>query len=237
MEDMMNILQKIIFDPFQKSMENILIFMPNMLTSIFLFVAGIIIAVLIKIILARLFKAIGLDRFSSHFGFPDLLRKGGITESLSTLLAKFIGGIIFLIFILLSMKALEVQIVEKLLERLLLYVPNIVIALLILLAGYLLGNFFGRAALIAAVNSGMRLSRFVGAFVRYSIITVSATMALEHAGIGKETVEIAFAILFGGIVLALSLAFGLGGKDLAGEYLARKLKGEKEQGKDEISHL
>lgn len=234
---MMNILQKIIFEPFQKCLENILVFMPNMLTSLLLLVMGIIIAVLIKIILARFFKAVGLDRFASRLGFPDLLKKGGITESLSLLLARFIGGMIFLIFTLLSMKALEIMIVEKLLEKLLLYLPNIIIALLILLSGYLLGNFFGRAALIAAVNAGMRFSRSVGAFVKYTIVILSATMALEHLGIGKETVEIAFAIMLGGVVLALAIAFGLGGKDLAKEYLAKKLKGEDEQEKNGISHL
>ena len=212
-------------------------FLPNLLTSVFLLIMGIIIAVLIKIILAKSLKAVGLDKFASRFGFPDLLKKGGITESLSLLLAKFIGGMIFLIFALLSMKTLEVLIVEKLLEKLLLYLPNIIIALLILLSGYLLGNFFGRAALIAAVNAGMRLSRPAGAFVKYTIVILSATMALEHVGIGKETVEIAFAIMLGGVVLALALAFGLGGKDLAKEYLAKKLKGEDEQEKDGISHL
>ena len=59
-------------------------------------------------------------------------------------------------------------------------------------------------------------------------------MALEQLGIGRETIIIAFAIVFGGIVLALSIAFGLGGRDIAKEYLEKKLKGEE---KDEIEHL
>ena len=212
-------------------------FLPNLLTSVFLLIMGIIIAVLIKIILARSLKAVGLDKFASRFGFPDLLKKGGITESLSVLLSKFSGGIIILVFAILSMRALGVLAIEKLLEQFLLYLPNLFVALIILLSGYLLGNFFGRAALIAAVNAGMRLSRVIGAFVKYTIVILSATMALEHVGIGKETVEIAFAIVFGGVVLALALAFGLGGRDLAKEYLAKKLEGEKEQEKDGISHL
>ena len=233
----MNMLQKIIFEPFQKCLEKIMAFLPNLLTSVFLLIMGIIIAVLIKIILARSLKAVGLDKFASRFGFPDLLKKGGITESLSVLLSKFSGGIIILVFAILSMRALGVLAIEKLLEQFLLYLPNLFVALIILLSGYLLGNFFGRASLIAAVNAGMGLSRVMGAFVKYTIVILSATMALEHVGIGKETVEIAFAIVFGGVVLALALAFGLGGRDLAKEYLAKKLEGEKEQEKDGISHL
>jgi hypothetical protein len=238
MEDMMNISQKIIFEPLQKCLEKIMAFLPNLLTSLVLLIAGIIIGLVVKIIFSKFFKAVGLDGFAARFGFPDLLKKGGIREPLSLLLSKFIGGIIVLVFAILSMRALEVLTVEKLLEKFLLYLPNILVALLILLSGYLLGNFFGRAALIAAVNAGMRLSRLVGAFVKYTIIILSATMALEHVGIGKETVEIAFAIVFGGVVLALALAFGLGSKDLAKDYLVKKLRGEKEQDEEEgIGHL
>jgi hypothetical protein len=63
-------------------------------------------------------------------------------------------------------------------------------------------------------------------------------MALEQLGIGRETIVIAFAIIFGGIVLAFALAFGLGGRDAAKEYLEKKIKGDRgEDEKDEISHL
>jgi ABC-type phosphate/phosphonate transport system permease subunit len=60
-------------------------------------------------------------------------------------------------------------------------------------------------------------------------------MALEQLGIGRETIIIAFAIMFGGVVFALSLAFGLGARDIAKEYLERKMKGN--EGKDDISHI
>ncbi len=113
--------------------------------------------------------------------------------------------------------------------------PNVFVAALILLFGYLLGNFFGRAALIASVNAGIRFSGLIGKFVKFTVFILSATMALEQLGIGRETVIIAFAIIFGGIVLALAIAFGLGGRDIAKAYLEKKMKGEEK--KDEISHL
>ena len=233
----MNILQRVFVEPFDKCLENIITFLPNLLTSFFLLITGIVISVIFKIVAAKILKAVGLDKFAARFGFTDLFKRGGIDDSLSLLLAKLVGGLIFLVFVLLSMQALELMVVEKLLERFLLYLPNIVVAFLIMLAGYLLGNFFSRTALIAAVNAGMRLSRFIGLFVKLAIWTFAATMALEHVGIGRETVEITFALLFGGVVLALALAFGLGGRDLAKEYLAEKLGARKEPEKDELSHL
>jgi hypothetical protein len=233
----MNILQKIVLEPLAKSFDNILIFLPNLLTSLLLFLLGVVVSLLLKLLLEGLFKAIGINRLSARLGFGELLKKGGIADLPSHLLAKLVGGTVFLIFTLLSMRALEVGIVERLTEKFLFYLPNIVIAFLILLSGWLLGNFLGRAALIAAVNAGIRLARFIAVFVKYMILAIAATMALEHVGIGKETVEIAFTVLFSGIVFALALAFGLGGKDIARVFLEKKLNEDKSPDDDGISYL
>jgi hypothetical protein len=130
---------------------------------------------------------------------------------------------------------LNIPAIEGILERFILYLPNIFVAVLILFLGYFLGNFVGRASLIAAVNAGFKLSGLIGKFVKLTIFLLTTTMALEQLGIGKETIVIAFAILFGGVILALAIAFGLGGRDIAKEYLEKKLKGEEK--KDDISHL
>ena len=126
--------------------------------------------------------------------------------------------------------------IEQILERFFLYLPNIFVAVIILFFGYLLSNFLGRAALIAAVNAGWKVSGLVGRLVKLTVFLLAVTMALEQLDIGRGTIVIAFAIIFGGIVLALAIAFGLGGRDIAKEYLEKKIKGEEEK-KDEISHL
>ena len=69
----------------------------------------------------------------------------------------------------------------------------------------------------------------IGRFVKITIFILSATMAVEQLGIGRDTVIIAFAIIFGGIVFALAIAFGLGGKDLARDYLKRNIHREKKE--------
>ena len=138
-------------------------------------------------------------------------------------------------FIFLSLSALKIPSVEQLLEKFFLYLPNVFVAVLIIFFGYLLSNFLGRTALIASVNAGFKISGLLGKTVKLAVFLLAVTMALEQLGIGKETIVIAFAIIFGGIVLALSIAFGLGGRDIAKEYLEKKLRGE-EKG-DDISHL
>ena len=232
---MNNFLQRVIIEPFERFFEKVLQFLPDFLSAILIFALGIDLGFILRAIFLRLFRTIKLDKFSERSGVIELLRKGGIKDSVSVLLAKVIGWITIVIFAIISMRELEIPTVERLFESFLLYLPNVFVAALILLFGYLLGNFFGRAALIASVNAGIKFSGLIGRFVKFTVFILSGTMALEQLGIGRGTIIIAFAIIFGGIVLALAIAFGLGGKDIAMEYLKKKLlKGEE---KDDIEHL
>jgi len=230
-----NFLQRIAIEPFERFFDKVVQFLPNFLTALLILIIGVVLGVILRGVFLRLFKAIGLDRVSERSGVIELLKKGGIKDSVSVLLSRIIGWITVVIFAVISMRELEIPTVERLFESFLLYLPSVFVAALILLFGYLLGNFFGRAALIASVNAGIRFSGVIGKFVKFTVFILSATMALEQLGIGSGTIIIAFAIIFGGIVLALAIAFGLGGRDIAKEYLEKKVKGNEK--KDEISHL
>jgi small-conductance mechanosensitive channel len=133
---------------------------------------------------------------------------------------------------------MKVPSIDQLLEKLLLYLPNIFVSLDILAIGWLLGNFLGRAVLIASVNAGVKISSQISKGVKSVILFFALVMAFEQLGIGRNTMVAAFAIAFGGVVLALALAFGLGGKDLARTFLEKKI-GKKGEGaeKDDLHHL
>lgn len=231
----MHLFERVIIEPFDRLYEQVLQFLPNLLASLLLFIIGLAIGWLMRAISARLFRTLKLDRFAESLGLKEVLHKGGIKGPLSELLSKIIGWIIIITFTIISLRALEVPTVEGLLERFLLYLPNIFTAALILFFGYLLSNFLGRAALIASVNAGIKVSGLIGRLVKLTVFILSVTMSLEQLGIGSSTIVVAFAIVFGGIILALALALGLGGRDIAKEYLEKKLKSEEK--KDEISHL
>ncbi|MDD2319891.1 MAG: hypothetical protein PHO83_07565 [Geobacteraceae bacterium] len=233
----MEFLQRLFIDPFNRFLDNLLLFLPNFLTALVIFLVGLLIGALLKSFFARLFRVVGLDGLCERAGMDQMLCKSGIRDPLSLLLAKIIGGVTVAVFAVIAVQTISVPAVERLLERFFLYLPNVFVALIILIVGYLLSNFLSRAALIASVNAGVRLSGLVGRFVRYVILIMSVTMALEHLGIGSETVIIAFTIIFSGVVLAFALAFGLGGRDAARDYLDRKLKGSVKDDADEITHL
>ena len=196
---MNNLFQKIIIEPLDKFFEKILQFLPNILSSIFILISGIIMGLILKVLFQRFFHAIKLDKFSERFGVVEMLQKGGVKEPLSFILSQLISWITIISFLFLSLQSLNIPTIERVLERFILYLPNIFIAAFILFIGYLLGNFLGRAALIAAVNAGWKVSGLIGRLVKLTVILLAVTMALEQLGIGRGTIVIAFAIIFGGL--------------------------------------
>lgn len=231
----MDSFERIFSEPFRTFFDKVLQFLPNLLSAVLILLLGLLAGWLTRMVLNRFFHVVRLDAYAERSGLKMLLARGGLTLPLSNLLARGSGGLVVFVFLLISLDSLDLDIIRNLIERLFNYLPNVFVAAVILLLGGMAGNFLGRAALIAAVNTGFRLSGLVGRFVKYLVYFLSITMAVEQLGIGKETVLLAFAILFSGIILALAIAFGLGGQDAARDYLEKRL-GERPSA-DDIEHL
>ncbi len=232
---MHTIVDTLMLEPIRGFVQELLEFLPRLLSSLVLVLCGLLAAWLLRTICVWLIRSLQGDALSEKVGLAPALRRLGISDPFSRLTGRIVYWLVLLSFLVISLNALRVPTVEDLLSRFFLYLPNVVLALLILTLGYLVGNFLGRASLIALVNADVSIASFLGRFVRITVYIIATTMALELLGIGKDTVLVAFAIVFGGIVLALALAFGIGGHRAAGEYIERKLREEKE--KDEIEHL
>lgn len=104
------------------------------------------------------------------------------------------------------------------------YLTHFVGALLILLLGTVIGRFLARSVLISAVNAQLQYARFLSLGVKWLVLVLTAAMVLDHLEIGGNIVELAFGIVFGGIVLTLSLAVGLGSRDLVSRSLENQLE-------------
>ncbi len=225
----------VFIEPIKRFVERVAGFLPSLLTGVVIIIVGVIIAWILRTIVTRISLFLRIDKLSDRLGIMQILQKSGYREPLSRIFGQMVYWIVLLSFVIIGLDALKIPAVENLLTVFLLYMPNIVLACIVVMVGYLLGNFFGRAALIASVNAGLAISGLVGKFVKFTVFIMAATMALELLGIGKDTVLIAFAIVFGGVVLSLSLAFGLGGRDAAKDYI-EKMRGEKKD-ENEIHHI
>lgn len=110
------------------------------------------------------------------------------------------------------------------------YLTHIVGAIFLLIAGNLIARFLSRSVLIGAVNAQLQYARFLSLGVKWLVLVLTAAMALEHLEIGGVVVDLAFGILFGGIVLTLSLAVGLGSRNLVSRSLESHVEHSGERG-------
>jgi hypothetical protein len=228
-----------ISDSFNKFLGKVLTFLPNLLAMITILIVGFFIAWVLKVVLLRFLKAIQFDRVSERWGFSQVFSKGGMAYSPTILISRFFFWVVVLITLILGINALEVAATQNFITHFFNYLPHLFAAILILVVGYLVAVFLGQAILIAAVNAQMESAKFLSRSVRWFIIVLSLTMALYHLGIAEKVIIVAFTITFGGVVLALAIAFGWGGRELAKDFLDRhyKEKGEKKEGPDQISHI
>lgn len=228
---------KVVIQPLRGVFQKLVAFLPNLLTGIVVFAIGLVIAWLVKLLVVRICRLLKLEAAFARSGLTDALQKMAVKDTPDKLIGRMFFWLVTVLFFVLSLSVMRIPAIDQLLEKFLLYLPNIFVALIIMAIGYLFGNFLGRAVLIASVNAGVKLSALLGKGVRTVIMLFAFAMALEQLGIGRSTVIAAFTIVFGGAVLALALAFGLGGQDLARRLLEKRFKKDGDGERDELKHL
>jgi hypothetical protein len=117
------------------------------------------------------------------------------------------------------------------------FLPQLFAAVLIVVVGWLVANFLSRSILIAAVNAQLPEARLLARAAHWAVLLFAVATGLTQLGIGKEMVLVAFGIKFGGLIIALALAFGLGGRDIAADLLARRLRRESPPRQEHLTHL
>lgn len=230
-------LDKVVVQPLRDVLQKLLAFVPDILIGIIVFAIGLVVAWLVKVLAVRIVRLLKLEAAFARSGLTEALRRMAVKDTPDKLIGRMFFWLVTVLFFVLALSAMRVPVIDRLLERLLLYLPNVLIALVIMTLGYFLGNFLGRAALIASVNAGVRTAGLLSRGARTVILLFAFAMALDELGIGRSTVIAAFTIVFGGAVLALALAFGLGGRDLARRALEKWLKKDADGERDELKHL
>jgi hypothetical protein len=213
--------------------------LPSVLALLTLVLGGLVIAWVAGKLLARLAHATDFDRRTERWGLAGALRRAGVMRPPSAALERFVFWGIFALFAVLGVDSLRIPGTWRITDFLFLWIPSLVGAALLLLVGWLAANFLAQSVLIAAINAGVREARPLARAVRGGVLLVAWAMALTHVGIAKEMVLLAFGLTFGGLVLGLALAFGLGGRDLARDILERRLRQERDEPhpRETLTHL
>lgn len=201
-------------------------FLPRLVAMVAIILVGLLIAFVLRFALRAVLRFTELDRISERSGASQVLRRAAL-PSISELLSRALFWISWIAFTLLGVSVLGIPELHDQITRLFQFLPQVFVAILILFAGVLAANFLSRATLLAAVNAGYRSPRLWSAAVRFVISILAITMALEQLGLARQTVITAFSIVFGALMLALAIAFGFGGRNLAQQALERHFGKEK----------
>lgn len=204
---------------------SLVVFMPKLFLAVIVFIVFWIIGAALYTFFARLVGALKIDALLSQFGADAALQRGGLTLNSG----KFIGGLAKWFFIitglLFSSSFLGLTQVSGFLEQVLYYIPNIAVAVIILVAGVLLADFVGKVTISSVASAGLKSGHFVSKIVRWAVMIFALIAALDQLGVAQTFINTLYIGIVAMIAIAGGLAFGLGGKEHASELIA-KIKNE-----------
>ncbi len=226
-----------IVEAVQDTARRMALFLPTLFAVLSLLLIGLLVGWIAKVLLNRLLRAVRFDSLCERWGVTATFSKAGVTRPCSELVGRVAFWTIFLLFTFMAMEALQFQATTHVMGVIVGFLPHVLAAVLLLFAGWLLAYFFAEAALIALVNAQVQAARVIATLIRWGILIFTVAMVLNQLGIAQEIVVAAFSITFGGAVLALAIALGLGGRNIAKEALERRFLQKKQEGDEDISHL
>lgn len=226
----------VLLDPLKDFWAGFIVFVPKFIAMFIIFAGGVIIAWALKLLLLRTLLAANFDAWADKAGLTAIIRKGDIWGKPSALSGKILYWFVVIIFLMIGLNALQIQTIDKVVSQFFLYLPRIFSAMLIFVIGYVIAGFISRAVLIAAVNSGYHYAKILAEAVRLLLIVFILAMVLEQLSVAPSIVVAAFSIMFGGVVIALAIAFGVGGIDAA-RRIIEKGSEEKKKAEKDVEHL
>jgi hypothetical protein len=227
----------ILIESFQQVMRQLGMVTPRLLAMLTLVLVGWVVAALARRLAVRVLSAVDFDERCARWGLTGAMGRRGLAWVPSLLLGRLVFWTLLFIAFMMGIEALEMPGTHGAAAVVVAFVPNVLVAALVVVAGWILAHFLGQAALIAAVNAQLAGAPLVAAAVRWVVLVFAGAVVLTQLGIAREMVLLAFGIAFGGTVLALALAFGLGARDLARQLLEARLRPAEDVGAGGVSQI
>jgi hypothetical protein len=223
------------------SMTKMLSQLASLLPGIVALLTALLVSALIawafSAVLRRFLTRIDFDWRTVQWGFAGL-SEWSPASSPTRLVTRAVAWTIVFFGFLIGISAFDGALPSEFVIRLFAYLPDVFAALVVLVAGSVVARFLARSVLIGAVNMNLQYARLLSVGVKWLVTVLAVTIAIERLGIGGGIIRLAFGILFGGIVLALALAVGLGSKELVSRSLERETsKTSASNLKEPVGHL
>ena len=210
----------IIFGPGRSALYQIGNFFLNLTLIILILIIGWVIAKVVRTVIVRLLKAIRLDLLSERTKLDELLEKGGVKYTLSELIGAIFYWLLLLVALVIAVNSVGLTAAADLLNRIILYIPNVIAAIFILVLGAFLARVLGNVVRAATANVGVAESKLLAKIVAVVVIIFALAITLEQLNIGRTVIGLAVNIILASLGLGFALAIGLDCKDIVGEAVA-----------------
>lgn len=193
---------------------------PNLASALLILVVGWIVAAIAGKVSYRLLTAVRVDLFAERRGVTSSLHELGLELTPSRLVSRTIYWVILALFVVPALEALRLSYVSRLLGQLVAALPNLVVALLIVVLGLAIARALGGSVAASVRNAGLEYGQAMGALARYFITIVAGILALAQLGVQTAILTNIFTVLIVSLGLALALALGLGSRPVVSNILA-----------------
>lgn len=212
---------QILISSLKQFWEQLSVTFPRVFLALVLLTFGWILAKLARKATVRILRVMRVDVVAEKSGIEDFLLRGDIKFTAVTLLAGLVYWIVLFTVVLAVLNSMGLEVAAQLFNKIILYLPNVLVAVIVLIFGAQFARFVQGIAFAYLSNIGIGGAEIMSLVAQYALLFFVVSVALEQLQIGGQILVSAFQIAFGALCLALALAFGLGGKDWAAGILQR----------------
>jgi hypothetical protein len=196
-------------------------FLPKLLLALVVVLVGWLLAKAARFAVERALRAVNFNVLTERAGTDNFLQQAGMRGDTTTLFGLLGFWVVILASLIIAFNGLGLTYITDLLQRVVLFTPKLLIAMLLVIFGSYCARFVGNAVQNYCIDAQIPDADVLSRLVRYLIMTLVVMIALSHLEIGGDIVQRTFLIILAGLMLALALAFGLGGKNWAAALLQR----------------
>jgi len=210
-----------IVGPLEKLWGSSVGFLPFLISALVVFIVGLVVASGLAALVERLFSTIRLDHIMKELGFEQHFERAGLKMQASKFLGQLVFWFLVVAFLLAAADILGLTALSLFLRDVLLYIPNIVVAVLIMLAAVVIAKFARVTVKASVMSARLPSAHFLGALTWWVIVIFGLLASLSQLNIAPAIVNSIITGVIAMLALAGGLAFGLGGKDYAAHVMSR----------------
>lgn len=210
-----------VLDATREFLHQTAIFLPKLLLALLVMLVGWLLAKAVRFAVQRALRAVNFNVLTERAGTDNFLQQAGMRGDTTTLFGLLAFWVVILAALIIAFNGLGLTYITDLLQRAVLFTPKLLVAMLLVIFGSYCARFVGNAVHSYCVDAQIPDADMLARIVRYLIMTLVVMIALSQVEIGGDIVQRTFLIILAGLMLALALAFGLGGRHWAAALLQR----------------